>query len=376
LGALGWLVNSQLDGNFGIKDQRLSLQWVQANIANFGGNPNQITIFGESAGAGSVGVHLMSSKSKGLYNQAIMESNPFGLPFMDISQATAVGNKFASLVGCDDDDLVCLRNISVDDVVNQQNNVFVIPDPFRQNLLDIALTWAPVIDNDEVLYQPIDAFAEGEFNTNIPVILGTNSAEGVMFVYGLLGGLIGNNPISWIEYDLLLTAIYQEDVITVKDAYPCDESDCRMTLSILLTHYLFTCPSRNVGFSIGNYSSSAGIYFYNFNHSLSFNAWGPNFTFCQDYACHGAELPFVFHSAEAAGYTFTSAEEVLSEAMVNYWANFAHTGNPSNGNTVPVQWKQLQRSSLFDMEFATPTIPQQYLDKDFCDMWDSLGYNF
>jgi carboxylesterase type B len=110
-----------------IKDQRLALQWVNANIANFGGDITSITIFGESAGAGSVGVHLMSTKSSGLFDKAIMESNPLSLPFKLNSEAATYGAKLAKDVGCDGGDLNCLRNVTVQSIVGVQDNIFIIP---------------------------------------------------------------------------------------------------------------------------------------------------------------------------------------------------------------------------------------------------------
>ena len=91
LGAIGFLAGgsgaNRLAGNYGIRDQQLALQWVQRNIAKFGGDPARVTIFGESAGAMSVGAHLVAPGSRPLFNNAIMESNPYGLPFKTPAQA-------------------------------------------------------------------------------------------------------------------------------------------------------------------------------------------------------------------------------------------------------------------------------------------------
>lgn len=98
-----------------IKDQVLGLQWVQKNIAAFGGNPSQVTIFGESAGAISVGLHLVIKPSQGLFHRAIMESNPLGLPMMPLKEAQDLGDKLAKAFKCQDgNDVACLRALSVD----------------------------------------------------------------------------------------------------------------------------------------------------------------------------------------------------------------------------------------------------------------------
>lgn len=115
LGALGYMTTTSLSGNFGIKDQIVGLQWVQKNIAAFGGNPSQVTIFGESAGAISVGLHLVVKPSQGLFQRAIMESNPLGLPMMPLKEAQDLGDKLAKAFKCQGgDDVTCLRALSVD----------------------------------------------------------------------------------------------------------------------------------------------------------------------------------------------------------------------------------------------------------------------
>jgi carboxylesterase type B len=103
----------EITGNYGIQDQRLMMEWVKLNIANFGGDANNITIYGESAGAMSCGknhyfhpsnsskaVHLTSRKSWGLYNRVIMESEPFSIPFSSKSQAIAAAADFGVYLGC------------------------------------------------------------------------------------------------------------------------------------------------------------------------------------------------------------------------------------------------------------------------------------
>lgn len=80
LGALGWLVTNDFGGNFGFQDQQLALNWVQKNIAFFGGDPNQVTLFGQSAGGTSIRGHLVAPSSGGLFHRAIIQSDPASLP--------------------------------------------------------------------------------------------------------------------------------------------------------------------------------------------------------------------------------------------------------------------------------------------------------
>ena len=100
LGALGWLFTSDGQSNFGLLDQRQLMQWVQTNIKAFGGDPNRVSVFGESAGAISIGLHMASPGSANLFHAAIMESNPVGLPLHSIGTAKALALLFAKSLGC------------------------------------------------------------------------------------------------------------------------------------------------------------------------------------------------------------------------------------------------------------------------------------
>ena len=100
LGALGFAVTNEIKGNLGLQDQVLALQWASQNAAVFGGDKEQLTIFGESAGAMSVGLLLVNGQAKGLFQKAIMESNPTDLLFLNKSRAWEYGAEFCKLLGC------------------------------------------------------------------------------------------------------------------------------------------------------------------------------------------------------------------------------------------------------------------------------------
>ena len=107
VGALGFLAGiAGLEGNYGLMDQQLGMQWVADNVAAFGGDPERVTLFGESAGAMSVGLHALSvPSSRPLFANAMLESNPFGLPYRTVAQAAAVATRFAGELSCAPADL-------------------------------------------------------------------------------------------------------------------------------------------------------------------------------------------------------------------------------------------------------------------------------
>lgn len=145
LGALGFAASQGgMTGNFGFFDQRMALQWVQQNIEFFGGDPKQVTIFGQSAGATSCVTHLMSKQSWGLYSRAIVQSSPLELPLKPWSDAIDLGARLAKKLKCSANDLVCLRSKTVDEILDAQVNVET--HLYLLKPIEVFFPWTPVVD--------------------------------------------------------------------------------------------------------------------------------------------------------------------------------------------------------------------------------------
>lgn len=186
LGALGFLVSVDdgLYGNYGLQDQRFCLEWVQRNIRGFGGDPSSVTLFGESAGAMSVGQHLLMEGQGRLFHRVVMQSNPFSYHYRSLTVANFLGQ--AVKRGMDCHDLKCLQEEPVEELLEVQDSIHGLP----RSVGDF-FTWGPVIKEGPWLRaaaaeynsrrenvpitvrQPLKALESKEFVNRVPVILGT-----------------------------------------------------------------------------------------------------------------------------------------------------------------------------------------------------------
>jgi len=166
LSALGFLyTGNDITGNYGILDQILALQWVKANIQNFGGDPNNILLFGQSAGAMSIAIHLTSpySFANRYFHKAILESDPFTIQYRTPQESMQYAETFAIYLGCFVNDTKCLRSKSATQIIEAASITFVIPRKFFSELLQ----WEPTVDGVLVLDQPLNLLRSGTFSQHI-----------------------------------------------------------------------------------------------------------------------------------------------------------------------------------------------------------------
>lgn len=371
MGATGFLVTDELAGNFGIEDQRFAFAWVKANIANFGGNPDDITVDGQSAGGTSIAYHLVAKNSKNLFHRAIVESNPWALPLKDVSDSIRWGHDFASKIGCSRHDVACMRSKSWEQVVQAQKDVSV----FTLHFLGKVYRWSPVIGTDDVPGQPIELIQKGEFNA-MPLIVGNTRDEGLMFIY-----MGVEKPVPRWELDIAITAIFGVNALKVLEEYKVPAnmtSDTRPILAEMGTDYMFACPNRAVIRSLNMFSHYPS-YAYFFDRVLPWpNAWGPMYPYCDGQVCHGSELVYVFNSAWShdPAWEFTSGGKVLSECMGAYWGSFVGHNDPNYEAVL----RNCPRWSPWDLEseegqvLDVPISSTRRRYETHCDFWDKIGY--
>ena len=372
LGALGFLAGIDgLTGNYGFLDQELALRWVQDNIARFGGDPEKVTLFGQSAGAMSVGLHLEAPASHDLFRAAIMESNPYGIPFKKPDVAGRFAESFRLHLGCVFDSLACMRRQSAETIVKEQTSLMLALDTAVSGFAG-DLVWGPVIDGKVIPTEPMATPIDK------PVLLGTNLNDGLFFVSGERFKWFGKTEVPEIEYTALTDLYFPpkgREAIHDIPRYQPRSGDDTDAMAHLLTDYLFTCPNK---LALAN--ASAPAWGYQFTHVPSFDVW-PGITICapdQKKVCHTFELPFVFGDATPVtrqltppGDRFTPAEQTLSEEMAGYWIRFAETLDP-NHDGAP-DWPRFTKEKPVRHILDETTGQKTDLGAN-CTMWDGVGY--
>lgn len=342
---------------------------MQKYIHAFGGDPNSVTIFGQSAGATSTIVHLLSPKSQGLFHRAIIQSDPATLPLKNLKSAHLQGNQFLKFTNTTDD-IQALRKLDVNTIVQAQIDIdktLNLPSP-----LETFLPWTPLIDNDDVIDNPLYAAQQLRVPKNIPVMIGGVTNEALLFIYEA-----AKKKVTDAEYIAVIGLIFGlQDGAKVLQKYPPPVfGDKRPALGYLGSDYVMLCSIRNVTENLAN-ANPENVWLYHYDHAESFDIWGPNYTECPGKVCHGADLLLLWGTAELQpGIHYTPQEQELVNLMIDYWTNFAKSGNPNIGNPVP-NWPAYSKKYLQNMRFKTP---KSEIEKGWrgseCEFFDQLGYH-
>ncbi len=318
LGALGFLAGvGGLEGNYGLRDQQLALRWVQENAAAFGGDPRRVTLAGQSAGAMSVTAHLTAVPSSDeLFNAVIVMSNPAGLPYKEMSEATRLGQAFGVAAGCPrrGDQLACLRALPVEEVIETQTTRLAVTSILRSGA-DGLLLWSPTVDGEFLVGVPIgEAFANGY---DVPAMIGTTTGEGVIFGYG------GGSRMGFVGMSIAAQVLLGRDAgdLVTRHYSPGFGRDHRSAWMDMFTDVVFRCPSLGLALA-----GSAPTYVYEFEHLPSHGLGVDWAAACTEQTCHSEDVPYVFGTA-GGNKPFTPAERELSDTMQSLLGAFAHAPN-------------------------------------------------
>lgn len=309
--------------NFALLDQIAALEWVKGNIEAFGGDANNVTIFGESAGAANVGTLLAVPQSEGLFHQAISQSGGFQLlDSVTLLEAYAQGESLASSA---ETDLKGLRGLTHQEV-----------SALAAEIGD----YAPVAGGPTLPITVAEAVSAGQLR-RVPLMIGTNLDEWLMYL-----------PDEVSEQDVV---DFRTSYLSATDTDGVDQAlaglTTRQQLDRLTTAQQMLCPSLK----FADYNAkSVPTYVYRFDRSREHSS-------NQIGAYHGAEIAYVFNTHD--DWLPTSAVDIsLSEAMIQYWVNFAYTGNP-NSDTL-ANWPQLSsgKQAIFDTSVESAVIQRAICD--------------
>jgi para-nitrobenzyl esterase len=333
LGPLGFFAHSELSeegeavGNQGLLDQRLALQWVKKNIAKFGGDPDNVTIFGESAGSADVCYHVASPGSRGLFHRAISQSGGCTIRSVGPEQATdKIGAQMAAYgaaLGCPEGagQLACMRGKTIPELLAMSMQ----PMPGAGGGFDGQWSFAAVLGGPDGFLPdtPQALFDAGDF-AKVPYLLGANNDEGTTFV-------IRATPLtSDAEYMADLQTRYKDKAAEVYALYPPSKfnGDFNAARARHIGDSGVVCSTHDTARRAAK--AGAKVYLYNFNvvWAIANGALKVG---------HAAEINHVFGDPYLPAPDPDS--EAVGEGMNRYWAQFAKTGDP-NGPGAPAQWPQ------------------------------------
>lgn len=327
LGVFGFVAHPSFktdhDGGYGLEDQREAFRWVKRNIAAFGGDPDNVTIAGESAGGASVCMHLLApNETNGLFSKAIVQSAGCVTPLPSVKEGNEIGKKVAALVGCSDDSkaLSCLRKLPVKDLLDAASKVAG----------SSIVTFMPVIGAKTVPLPGAQAIPSGKF-VHVPVLYGGTRDELRLYVaYAMQGGQKITND----NYTETLKSNYGDNAATIAAEYPASNyssaatalgtawSDFRSDVGINNCIYLETSKLLR---------KKVPIYQFVFaDRGAPPVTQNPGFEMG---AVHSSELPYQFphydNTQKIAGPKLAPASLQLAKTMMKYWTSFARSGVPS-----------------------------------------------
>ncbi len=330
LGVLGFLAHPDLtkesphhaSGNYALLDQIAALRWVHDNIAGFGGNPANVTIFGESAGSFAVSAMMASPLARGLFQKAIGESGAHftakggSLPALPLAEAEKMGVEFGASLGAKT--LAEMRALPA--------------AGFAKAIASTPTKFSPIVDGYVLPADPWDIYAQGK-QAHVPLLAGWNSAEAKLMA----------PPASTTAAGLAdsLQKQFPDDVEAAKKAYPAGNANEARLSAIALASDNFIAYSTWKWIEMQVATGHATVYRYLFDHIIPTATGNPPADDAG--AAHATDIEFVFSTLDTKKLAWRPSDRKVSEILVSYWTNFAKNGNPNGPGLAP--WPPFDKNS-------------------------------
>jgi para-nitrobenzyl esterase len=371
LAQLGYLAHPALSaeqadgvsGNYGLLDQLRALEWVRDNVARFGGDPANVTVFGESAGGLSVCGLLATPGAAGLFHRAIIQSAVCPAPGSQFvrplraeggqggESAEAQGRRFSAALGCPAGagELACMRAKPALEVLKTLQAL--------SGYIGAGERYAFTVDGKVLPATPYEALAAGT-QQHVPLILGTTGNEASIFTLEL--------PVeTQAKYEALVRAFYGAAADELLALYPASSYPYpKAALNALISDIGTVCGVRRAARAAVRSGVSAHLY--QFTHVTAVaKPLGLG-------AFHSSELEFVFGTLrDRSSSPATAGELALSDAMAGYWVSFATSGEPNA--SAAVEWKPFTVAGDASLRLEIPLALQTGLRQQACDVADRLG---
>ncbi len=377
LSLLGFLATAGLDadnrrpsGNYGLQDQQQALRWVQQNIAAFGGDPRNVTIFGQSAGGISVLYQVVSPDAAGLFSRAIIESSDDGNSVTLPAVETAY-NPVITALGCDPahNTVACLRAVPVANFLALET---------------AGINGGPFLDGRTVPAAPAALIASGRFN-RVPIVAGTVANEGSYFVAVATNAANLNAALTATQVTSTVNADFPTGASQILATYPfANYLTPGDTLAAIATDSFFSCPTDHIRTLAASYTPVWGYEFNQPNPVLNFPV--PSAPGVTRGDSHTTELAYVF-GHDGAGRPLTGADARLSRQIIDYWISFATAGNPNTTDDlfgpigIPIAapedrpfWPSYAPAGTLLSLASSPSPETGFAARHHCALWASLGY--
>jgi len=311
LGPLGFISHKELEsedktmlsGNYGTLDQIAVLEWIQRNISYFGGDRDNVTIFGESAGAMSVGLLSSSPRALGLFHKGICQSGGMLMFPREIPYDKALWDTLELQKGLGASNIEEMRLIPAPELIKVGIEISAKDEMPRQP------RYAPVLDNIVIKSQDETLRERAKF----PLIIGNNKHEATWFMQFLPAITIGN-------YQEILHRNFGQIAMQMLASFTINsDKEARDAFMFVYTYNLFTIHVHDIARRLT--ALGGDVYVYRLDRVAPKNQQNGL------YAAHGEDIPYVFGHANEEGYTKT--DEKVSDEIMKYWVQFSKTGNPS-----------------------------------------------